>query len=462
MDALSPDLAVVGDPTRTDEPDDVAGRACAKRVVVWTGSTPPPRLREILEPKGFRFECSTAALARDDDAVLYFGPRASPESIAASVSSQPHCPAIVHLTDEPSATFDDLIASDRLFYVARAELADRDLAALIECAFESVAQEPTAGRAASPDRFLSADVVRRIAVAQSVAELTGAFGDAIVRSSPAEQGRCVLVDRQRKILWEPGTFDEDEGHSPAVGLVSFVVRTGRPVCVPRAGDDARFDEDLDGEPANRFAAIPVCAGGTIAAVLIASRSPHQPPFEPLAMAALEALAAHVSPYVAAWFPAAEEADGESPFRRRALREIEMAVVAGPEPLRIERQWARRASWLGIATFVAVLLAAIFVRVPEYASGEAVVRGSEVVALLPARDATRLMPGMKIRFEWTGRRAQWLAIDTVRTRGAHAVVTARASRLEPGLRGRIEARVGSRRLLFALLPSLARVEGARNG
>jgi hypothetical protein len=89
------------------------------------------------------------------------------------------------------------------------------------------------------------------------------------------------------------------------------------------------------------------------AVLAATRSVNERPFEPIDVAAMEAIAAHASPYVAAWL--VEPAD-EGPFRQRALRELEQPYSIGPEPLRLEPAWTRRATWFAVASFVALLVA----------------------------------------------------------------------------------------------------------
>jgi hypothetical protein len=74
------------------------------------------------------------------------------------------------------------------------------------------------------------------------------------------------------------------------------------------------------------------------------------------VAKLEALAAHVSPYLAAWLVQTPA----SPFRHNALREIDQPLLAGPEPLRLEPVWRRGTPWLTVVTAAAALLALIVV------------------------------------------------------------------------------------------------------
>ena len=381
-----------------------------------------------------------AAMREHRRVVLVFGPGISAEDVAASLEAMlqhaPHtaCPSIVLAAEEQLAGFQELIDADRLFYLSRTGLSDRDLNALIDSALALPRVQ------ASLDRYLTADQLRRIALAQSVAELADALRAAMSSAVDAERTRCLLYDSERQILWAPN--DSSDGYSAAAGVVSFIHRTGLTVTLPRLGDDARYDLDLDnpgGESADRFLGVAVRAGrGEIIAVLTALRPTPERAFEPLEIAALETVAAHASPYLAAWLVEPEET--ASPFRRRALRELEQPLSAGPEPLRLESHWMRAASWLVAAVFVALLLALVFVRVPRYATGTALVRhDGAVIATFPAR--TPLQRGMPLRFN-----NQSLPIESV---AGTTVVTAKLPRSHAGTRGKAEVRVGTERLLFAL-------------
>ncbi|MGZ8710766.1 MAG: GAF domain-containing protein, partial [Thermoanaerobaculia bacterium] len=168
----------------------------------------------------------------------------------------------------------------------------------------------------------------------------------------AERTRCILFDRERQVLWVP---NEAACESTAAGLVSFILRTGLTVCLPRLDGDARFDRNLDdpgGDATDRFLGVPVRAGGAVVAVLVAIRPAHALPFEPLDIAAMEALAAHASPYAAAWLV---EPDTDGPFRSRALREQAEPSSTAPELLRLDPAWTQRATGFVFATLVALLI-----------------------------------------------------------------------------------------------------------
>lgn len=294
-------------------------------------------------------------IANHDSAVLVFGPNAFAHDVTATLDAVPAtaCSAIVLTARESLRDFQPLIDDDRLFFIACGELPPRELDALIDSALGE--RKPVA----TLDRYVSAGNLRRIAVAQSIVELTNALRAAAAASVAADHTRCVLVDRERGTLWIP---NESAVESTAAGLVSFIFRTGMSVCLPHLDGDARFDRDLDnpdGDAADRFLGVPVCANGNVVAVLSAMRPAHDLPFEPVDVAAMEALAAHASPYAAAWLDDTPDAGG--PFRRRALRAAEQPAGGGSEPLRLEPVWIRRATWFSVATLFALLIALVIVK-----------------------------------------------------------------------------------------------------
>lgn len=294
------------------------------------------------------------AIRVHEEAVLLFGPGAIAQDVTkaldllAAQAPRTRCTSIVLTAREEMAAFQPLIDEDRLFYVCCGDLPESELAALIY----------GDGRDGSADVFLPPEDLRRMATAENVAEVADAVERAIGVVVESRRCRCVLFDRERQALWCPG--DASEEASAAVGLASFIVRTGMTVCLAQLAGDPRADLDLDnpdGDPSDRFLGVPVRAPrGVIVAVLIAIRPERDPAFQPAEVAILEALAAHASPYLATWLI---ETPG-SPFRHNALRELDQPLLAGPEPLRLDAAWTRGTSWLAAAAFAAVLLALVFV------------------------------------------------------------------------------------------------------
>lgn len=288
-------------------------------------------------------------------AVLVFGPNASADEVTATLEGLPEtaCSAIVFAARESLADFQPLIDDDRLFYLACGELPAREVDALIDSALGE--RKPMA----TLDRYVTAATLRRIALVQSIVELTNALRAAAAIAVTAERTRCVVFDGERGTLWVPG---ESTAESTAAGLAGFIFRTGLSVCLPHLDGDARFDRDLDnpeGDASDRFLGVPVCSGGKVVAVLAAMRSAHELPFEPLDVAAMEALAAHASPYAAAWLDDSRDAGG--PFRLRALRAAEHTSGSASEPLQLESVWMHRATWLFFASLLTLLIAFVVLK-----------------------------------------------------------------------------------------------------
>ncbi|MES1244442.1 MAG: HlyD family efflux transporter periplasmic adaptor subunit [Acidobacteriota bacterium] len=391
---------------------------------LWIGPEPPPRrLRELLADRGLALSAAdlqglAGRVAASGVAILCFGPGCSAGEVQAALGaierSAPDVPDVPCLSVVLAGAsgledFQDLVDDDRLFYLSRGALSDRDLAGLIASAAESLLRGG-AERPERQERTLSVEALRRLALARSLPELAEAVGATILQAASAQRGYCLVFDPRRQALWNPiGEAEPESGESPAVGLVSFILRTGLTLCLPRAGEDPRFDPDLDnpdGEPAERFLGVPVRGmDGEVAAVLVAVRLAQEPPFEPREIAALEAAAGHVAPYLTALAPVPGTSGTaglqRGPFRERALREREMSAMP-LEPLRLAPGWTRWTYWLLVAALAAGLLALVLVRVPEYASGVAVVRaGGRVevtataggtVASLTAQPQTRVRKG----------------------------------------------------------------------
>jgi len=288
-------------------------------------------------------------------AVLVFGPDASAIAVTATLDALQGtaCNAIVFATRESLADFQPLVDDDRLFYLACGELPARELDALIESALGE--RKPIA----TLDGYITAASLRRIALAQSLVELTNALRAAAAITVNAERTRCVLFDGERGTLWIP---DESTAESTAAGLVSFIFQTGLSVCLPHLDGDARFDHDLDnpeGGVADRFLGVPILAGGKVVAMLTAMRPGHALPFEPRDIAAMEALAACASPYAAAWL--VDSPDSGGPFRLRALRAAEQQRGSASEPLQLESAWMRRATWFFFASLLTLLVAFVLLK-----------------------------------------------------------------------------------------------------
>ena len=410
------------EPAEAERPDGCIGALAPTHRIGWIGASgPPKRITRALADRGISLVKATDPRGP----VLCFGPGHTAEEVEAALETwngrggsddgdgpfaggEPGPEATagpVALVLGAAGSLDDfqwLIDHDRLFHLCRGTLPDRDLVALLCAAADAAAGQPgRTGRRSPPaslplDQVLDAEILRRLALARALDDLTDALAAAAARAvdsvgavgaSSTPRAHCLLVDRQNQALRPSSASaplpadpadpaapadsadradltEVEIGHTPAVGLAGFVARTAVTLCLARVGEDPRFDPEVDapdGRPDDRFLAVPVLTGrGEVAAVLVALRRGDEPQFEPRDVAALETVAAHAAPYLAPSLaeagagpsgstPSADTADGapgvprpEGPFRERALRELENPGGKAAPPLRaaVARRWRR--------------------------------------------------------------------------------------------------------------------------
>ena len=165
----------------------------------------------------------------------------------------------------------------------------------------------------------------------------------------------------------------------------------------------------------------------------------------------------------------ERKDRSELFRAEALEHYQRGEEDEAHLLEVEPKWARRASRVIVALFVAALLFAALARIDRHAEGVGVVRGGRLIAAVPARHRHALEPSLPLHFEYS---EQPLALATVGTKivtpseilGADAsarwtspepAVRVEAAlppgRLGDGVAGRVRIRLGRERLLAMLVP-----------
>jgi GAF domain-containing protein len=269
------------------------------RAVTNTGAQPLYRIKSAIEA------AQLVAIREHERVVLVFGPGAVAREVTGALdvlaerAPRTRCTSIVLGARDQVADFRPLIDADRLFYLSCGDLPERQLDALIDGARNASVPEVPA------DLFLAGEHLRRMAAAESVADVADAVERAIGSVIETRRSRCVL---------EAGG---------AVGLVSFIVRTGKAVWLRRLAGDPRVDLDLDnpdGHPSDRFLGVPVrAARGEIVAVLVAVRPEQNCPFDPDDIAILETLAAYAGPYLSRFAGAEHE----------RVRETREAALRGP-------------------------------------------------------------------------------------------------------------------------------------
>jgi biotin carboxyl carrier protein len=320
-------------------------------------------------------------------AVVCLGERYTGEEARRLIADQelePEAPLhIVAAAGPEPELFQELIAEDRIFYLSQRPPAADELAALIGNAVRLYAArhgaEPGAGAAggaaAIRPRFEISEVLRQLALQAGVGERSEVLAEAAREAVDAQRAYCLLHDPHDDTLWTRARATGAERRdSAAVGIASFVLRSGMGLVVPRAGRDARYDRELDdpeGDGSERLLAAPVRdEEGRVLAVLVAVRSAREAEFGAAHLEMLERLAGPAAPFLPP--PRPEEVLGDdSLFRREALEQYQ-ALDEANDPLRISPAWTRWSYWTLLGALAAALIFSLVGDVREYASGLAVV------------------------------------------------------------------------------------------
>lgn len=350
-------------------------------------------------------------------AVLALGSGVSGDRARALIEEARETPGAGHRVNlvlaggpDPSL-FQELIDTDSLFYLSQEPVPAADLIALLRGAagrWRAAAvqeDEEDRRRASFAQRLLAA--AQSIGTQQTPAGATRAAAEAVEDLAAADRGYCLLYDTNSDTLWEGAKPDEeDRRESAAVGLVSFVVRTGLPITLERIGADPRFDREADdprAEGEERFAAVPVTGpDGRVLAVFSAVRGRDERPFSEDDLRVLTQLAEQAAPTLARLRPPGKNTEGLPAamlFREEAVEYHQVGVRSEGDLLRVDPGWMRWTYRLLLGAVAAGLLFSVLAPIREYASGPAVVRLGGRTDLTAAADGTvtqvTAAPGEKV-------------------------------------------------------------------
>jgi biotin carboxyl carrier protein len=309
--------------------------------------------------------------------------------------------------------FQELIDRDRVFYLSQEPVPSGDLIALLRSA--TARWRSTAPRGDEEDRRRSVFARRLFAATQAIASqrqpagIARAAAEGVEDLAAADRGYCLFYDRATDTLWEPprdADLDEERRETAAVGLVSFVLRTGSPVLLDRLGTDPRFDRDADDPKARgdeRFLAVPVPSpDGRVLAVLAAVRVSAERPFSEEDLQALSLLAeqaAHAFAQLGLADSTNEGLPAAALFREEAVEYHQVGLRSEGDVLRVDPGWMRWTYRLLVTALVAGLLFSVLARIREYASGPAVVRLAGRSDLTATADGTvsqiAVAPGQRV-------------------------------------------------------------------
>jgi hypothetical protein len=386
--------------------------------------------------------------------------------------------------------FQELIDGDRLFFVARHPPSVPETVEILVAASKRAAPPPSGDDTEGEGSGGLPELLQRLERETDFDSALRQIADEARIAADAERAQVWLYDERSESLTD-GTRRE----SAAVGLTSYVARTGRGLAVEHLGDDSRYDPDLDNEGGDvweRLLAWPMMTppgeGSPVLAVLTLIRSPQAPPFGDVERRRIDRTTRLLAPALARLVDdreiearAAERNtairdDMAQLYRGEALRQYQRGSTDEGHLLEIEPGWTRRAYGVILALLGAALLFSVLAHVDRQAEGVGVVRGRRLVAVVPARYLSELRPASPLRFELSG---QPLAVGSVSRKilgasearrllgpdGAalwtspEAVVRIEASLpadrgdYSDGVAGRVRVRLGRERVLFALIPAL---------
>ncbi len=343
-------------------------------------------------------------------AVLCIGPGSDPDQALAMLSQvaandpRRRTQNVVLAAGSQLQRFQELVDDDRLFYLCGQPPVDADVARIVTSAAtvrRGISAPRDDAEVLAETRVLA--LAARLARESTPAAVSRAAGHEIESLADADQGVCLLYDRVSETLWVPpgGGGRPERRESVVAGLVSFAVRTGRPLAVERVGADPRYEPeaDNDGGPADqRLLAVPALAsGGDVEAVLVALRDGAGESFGDREQRLLGLLADQLAPIFgrlrrreALEHEAARRHDafggsGAGIFRAEALDHYTRGLSDQGNLVEMSPSWMRWSFRLVLALVVTGFLFAAIGTVDEYAEGTAVVRVEESTEpLTPAR------------------------------------------------------------------------------
>lgn len=357
------------------------------------------------------------------------------------------------------------------------------------------------------------EVLDRLPLQTGAGELAELLAQAALDVGLGDRARCLLHDPADGTLWSPEPGGGERRESAAVGLASFVLRSGSPVRLARAAADPRHDPSADdpgGDGDERFLAVPLTApGGEVVGVLTAVRSGAREPFDDQDAAALDALARHGAALLAVLDPLSvlaepgpasgragprgPEGTADAPAPHRLFRSEALASWRGTanehgNPLELSSGWLRWGFRLLVAGLAAGFLYLATAEVADRVPAPAVVRAPgggappHVEAVVPVGAGALVRSGMEGVLRLDGSPGVAVPIE-VRSVGKLAEaeepgapqVTVEASlpgtslsagdgerELRDGMQGRVEIVLGREPLLFSLLPGLRSLRGDGGG
>lgn len=291
------------------------------------------------------------------------------------------------------AVFQDLVDEDRLFYLTPRPPSAVDIEPIVRSALEPRNRRAPGHEADADGEGWTLAVRSVLELAQGLAaesrpaSVARKVAEEAARLVEADDAECLVVDAGNDILWRSrGDGDESfetgpEPESTVAGLVGFVARTGRLVCLDRVGSDPRYDPSADnprGGPEDRLLIVPVVANAEVLAIVTVRRAAESPELGDGARRRLELLARHLGPtfsrlaLAADWAVESQPATMSTLYRQEALSYRLRGAGDAGRPLEISPTWASWVLYLLLALAAFAVAFSFFGSMHEYAAGPAVV------------------------------------------------------------------------------------------
>jgi hypothetical protein len=318
----------------------------------------------------------SALAARGKTTVLALGPELRPgaalevlRDIVRADARRAWVVVVLASGDEPGL-FQELVDQDRIFFHSSAPPSTVDTADLLAAASTRAArQEPVEDDAETELKGRMLDLLRRLGRESDLTSALRETTDEMRMIADAERAQIWLYDERTESL-----TCEARRESAVAGLTSYAVRAARSIAVERAGDDPRYDADLDadfdresGDPRKRFMACPMVMSSRVLGVLTLTRAAEGRSFGAEERQRMEWAASLLAPALgrlildreleerAAARHTAIRADVAQLFRGEALDQYQRGRPDEAHLLEVEPRWTRRAYRVVLALIGAALL-----------------------------------------------------------------------------------------------------------
>lgn len=341
------------------------------------------------------------SVRRGEVAVMLLGPdlevAASRQLVMATlgVAAADATQSLVLGAGDQAQRFQELVALDRVFYLAASPPPIADVVAMVASAERRHARAQA--QVLSVDTQTAAGILEWVGSLAREDDLAAVARQAARRAAvlvDADHAVCWIYDQASETVWSPPpSLGEDERReSAAAGLVSFTVRTGRSLRLPRVSVDSRFDADIDswseGSDDDAFLAVPVLgrldssAPRTVAA-LVAHRPSDRQDFSAYEERCLRLLADHLAPLIerllrhgelrSAANRQAGLSDEQGLFRAEAIDHYYRELSEHGRVLELSPTWMHHAYRVLLGLIVVALGWSWWGTIDEYAEGVGVVR-----------------------------------------------------------------------------------------